>query len=407
MTKRSLRWWAGGFVALFSAQLVSSVGDRISFVVLPFALLALEFSIGEIALVLGARAVGYAVVVLYGGVLSDRMNRKKLLIGSDLVRFAAQSVTLLFVLIALDIPALFCLAQVVFGAAEGVFRPAARSIMPEVVPEKSLERANGYATTAFQTGFLVGPLIAGASIALNMLEVGLAIDALSFLISAACLSRLPSVARTQASARRSIHREMRDGWRVLRTQRWLLIVITASTLFHLTALSAVFVLGPVLADERLGGGAVWGILVTFFGLGGLFGGVVATRIRTIRPVYWILGGLLVVACQPIFLASGLPIAAIATLQFLAGVALSIYSVVQDSAEQRLVPRAALARVSSIDLFSTTAAMPIGFFLSGQLAEVAGTSTSMWVMAAIAVAGCVVAAAVSVAYSKSSASTQDV
>ena len=59
------RWWSRGFVPLFLAQLVSSVGDRISFVVLPFALLALGFSIGDIALVLGTRAVGYAVVVLY------------------------------------------------------------------------------------------------------------------------------------------------------------------------------------------------------------------------------------------------------------------------------------------------------------------------------------------------------
>ena len=296
-------------------------------------------------------------------------------------------------LISLDVPALFCLTQVVFGAAEGVFRPAARSIMPEVVPEQSLEKANGFATMAFQAGFLVGPLIAGAFIALNMLEVGLAIDALSFLISAACLGWLPSIDRAPVSARRSIHSEMRDGWRVLRTQRWLLLVIAASTLFHLTALPAAFVLGPVLAEESLGGGAVWGILVTVFGLGGLVGGVFATRVRTLRPVYWILGGLLVVACQPIFLASGLPIVVIATLQFFAGVALSVYSVVQDSAEQRLVPRAALARVSSIDLFSTTAAMPIGFIFSGQLAEFVGTSASMWVMAMIAVAGCALATVV--------------
>lgn len=197
---------------------------------------------------------------------------------------------------------MFCLAQVVFGAAEGVFRPAARSIMPEVVPEQSLEKANGYATMAFQAGFLVGPLTAGAFIALKML-----------------------------------------------------------------------VLGPVL--------------VAVFGLGGLVGGVVAARIRTIRPVYWILVGLIVVACQPIFLASGLSIVAVAFLQFLAGVGLAVYSVVQESAEQRLIPRAALARVSSIDLFATTGAMPIGFVLCGELAEIAGLSASMWVMVAIAICGC--------------------
>lgn len=68
-------WWRGGYARLLISQAVSTIGDRISYVVVPFCLLLVGVSASGIAIVLAARAVGYALVVLHGGVLADRANR--------------------------------------------------------------------------------------------------------------------------------------------------------------------------------------------------------------------------------------------------------------------------------------------------------------------------------------------
>ncbi|HVB44451.1 MAG TPA: MFS transporter [Streptosporangiaceae bacterium] len=378
-------WWRQGYGRFLTAQGLSSVGDRVSYLVIPFCLLGVGVSPAGVAAVLGARAVGDAMTVLYGGVLGDRLSRRKLMVTADLTRLLTQTAAVLLVLGHRQGIASFMALQFVYGMAEALFKPAAAGMVPDLVPKSQLERANGLLGSVASTGMVTGPLIGGLLVATGLPAVGLAIDAASFLASALLLLGLPD--GKVSSRPRRIIADLREGWRTVLDRKWLLILLTAASIFHLISLSAVFSLGPALASAALGGAAVWGVLVTSFGLGGIAGGFIATRFAPARPALVCAMLLAVLSAQPLFLASGAPIPVIAVLQFAAGMSLTIWAGVMASTCQRFVPRDALSRVASFDEIASTSLLPLGYIMVGVLSSQIGLVTAMRTAALVAFAIC--------------------
>jgi predicted MFS family arabinose efflux permease len=389
MTDMAAPHWARtGYQRVLSAQALSSLGDRISYVVVPFALLGLGFSVGTVALVLGARTVAYAVVVLWGGVLADRISCVRLMVASDAVRFTTQLLTAGLVFFRVDVVALFVATQLVFGLAEACFKPAAGRLIPDIVPDDHLEKANGYYNAVVNFGMVFGPVLGGLLIALGDDALGLVIDAVTFAASAVILIRVRHTRTlSEPDSHTSVRSEIADGWRALLSQRWLLVAIVASGAFHLLALSAVFALGPAYAEDHLNGASGWGVLVAAFGSGGIVGGLLSSRFRTGRPGVAILLSLIALSSQPFVLASGLPYPVILAWQFLNGIALAYFSVVYGTAMQRFVPRETLGRVGSFDEVTTSALMPLGYLMLGVAATALGPQTAMQLASGAAMLCC--------------------
>ena len=387
---RSIDLWRGGFQQLLAAQSISAIGDRLSFVVLPFLVLAHGGDAAAVAIVLGARAVGFSASVLVGGVVADRIGPRVTLLLSDLVRAIAQGLVVVLFISSDSIVTALTVLMVVYGVAEGVAIPSSRALLPRLVPDAALERANGYISAAYTSGHLVGPLLAGIFVAMNLSILAIGIDALSFVVSAVLISTTKPRSISESS-RGSVLSQFADGFKALLARKWLLWMIAAGVVLHLTALPAVYALGPVWAQDNLGGGAGWGILVSAFGAGGVLGGLVATRLRPKRPAIWFFVGLIVVAAQPINLASGAPFWLTAVLQGAAGFALAVLGTMEDLSAQRGIPGALLARVGSFAVFASTIATPVGYALVGGLSAGVGVASTMYVMGGV----CVVVAALGV------------
>ena len=380
-------WWRGGYGRVLAAQSVSAIGDRISYVVLPFCLLAAGVSATGVAVVLGARAVGYAIAVLYGGVLADRMNRRRLMVISDLTCFCTQAVTAALVFAHHQGVATVVGLQFIYGIAGALFSPAAAGLVPEVVPSQHLERANGLLGTAANVGMVVGPVIGGTLAAANLASLGLTFDSLTFLVSASLLIRISLRQKAIPAREKSVVASFIEGWQALLGQRWLLMIILASSVFELLSLSAVFSLGPSLANQVLGGAEVWGVLVAVFGIGGIIGGLIAPKVPAARPIVLSAVLLAILSAQPLILASGLPVVVIGALQFCAGASLTIYLAISGSTVQRIIPREVLSRVSSFQMLATTSLLPVGYFAAGGLAKLVGVPGAMRIVAAIAIVTC--------------------
>lgn len=379
--------WRGGFRQLLAAQSISAIGDRLSFVVLPFLILGHGGDASAVAIVLGARAVGFSASVLAGGVVADRIGPRVTLLLSDLVRAITQGLVVMLFISSDSVIATLAVLMVVYGVAEGVAIPSSRALLPRVVPDEALERANGYMSAAYTSGHLVGPLLAGIFVAMNLSIIAIGIDAVSFVVSAFLIwTTRPRSLAEQVSG--SVLGQFAEGFKALLARRWLLWMIVAGVVLHLTALPAVYALGPVWAESNLGGGAGWGVLVSAFGVGGVLGGLVATRFRAKRPAIWFFVGLIVVAAQPINLASGAPFWLIAVLQGVAGFALAVLGTMEDLSAQRGIPGGLLARVGSFAVFASTIATPVGYALVGGMSAWVGAATTMYVMGGV----CVVVAA---------------
>jgi hypothetical protein len=365
------------FRLLFIAQAVSGLGDRTVPIALAFAVLELGGSATAVGLVLTARMLPLTATLLVGGVVADRISRRTVMVAADTARFLTQG--LLAVLLIAGVAELWTVALLVglTGAAGGFSYPAATGLLPAVVPADQLQEANGLRATVLSAGEIAGPAVAGMLIAAVGPGWALAIDAVSFGISAALLAlmRVPPAAR----AATSFLVDLREGWDVFRSLTWVWAFVVAVSLGNLLW-SAWTVLGPVLAERELGGAAAWGLVLSALGAGTVAGGLIALRARPSRPL--LLGGatFALFALPPAFLAAGLPAGVVAAGAFGAGLAMMLGNTIWESTMQRHVPAASLSRVSAYDWFGALAASALGMIVWGPIAEWVGFSTALWASA---------------------------
>ena len=368
------------FRLLFAGQTVSVLGDRMVAVALAFAVLQIGGSPSEVGLVLAARVLPSAGTALVGGVLADRVSRRTVMVGADLVRVASQG-TMAVLLIAgsAEVWTLALLAAV-GGAASGFFGPASLGLLPEVVPPEELQPANALRSSGASAGEILGPLIAGVTVAAAGAGWAIAADAMTFALSAACLLGLRVASSIPAGAG-SFLGDLRDGWVVFRSRTWLWSFVGYIAIANLFW-GAWSSLGPVVADQELGGAAAWGAILAVMGIGALFGSLLATQARPSRPLILVAAGEGLLALPMAFLAATSVVPLIAFGAFLSGVGLMIGTSVWESTMQRHIPGEALSRVSSFDWFASFAFYPLGLAIWGPISAAIGLHPSLWLAFAL-------------------------
>lgn len=365
-----------GFRLLFWGQAVSLLGDGMVNVALAFAVLGLGGSASELGLVLAARMLPLVGLLLAGGVVADRLPRRAVMVAADLVRFASQgAMAALLIAGVAEIWMLGALAAVT-GAATGFFNPASTGLMPAVVSPERLAQANALRGVTKATGDIAGPVIAGVLVATAGTGWAMAIDAATFLVSAAFLSRLwlPEPERLPAS---SFTADLREGWAVFRSLTWVWTFVLCATVGNVLW-GAWSVLGPVVAQQELGGAAGWAAAVGAFGAGSLAGGVLALHVDPPRPMLVVTLALLPFSIPLVLLAVHAHLAPLAATAFLAGAGLMVSNTLWETTLQRHVPSESLSRVSAYDWFGSMALQPVGLALWGPVSAAVGTKTALWV-----------------------------
>ena len=368
------------FRLVFGAFAVSVLGDRMVTIALAFAVLELGGSASEVGIVLACRTLPLVGSLLIGGVVADRVSRQSVMVAADLARLASQG-TLGLLLIAGE-PPVWALAVLsgLTGIGTGFFNPASTGLMPAVVAPELLQQANGLRATAMSGGEIIGPALAGVLIATAGPGWALAIDGATFGVSAAFLARLRLPPRLPRAETSFLH-DLRTGWGEFRSRRWVWSVVLAASLGNLLW-SAFSVLGPVVAQQDLGGAAVWGSVMAAMGVGALAGALIAIRVRPRRPLVLSLLASAMFAAPPALLAAGAPPALIAVGTFLAGGGMMLGTSLYESTFQRRIPADVLSRVASYDWFGSLALQPVGLAIWGPIALAIGIDEALWVAAAL-------------------------
>jgi MFS family permease len=381
------------FRLLFAGQSVSVVGDALFPVALAFAVLDLGGSPGQLGLVLAAQGVPLAVLILAAGVWADRLPRRWIMFVSDIGRGLAQAgVAYLLLSGRAEIWHLAALSAV-YGLFEAGFRPAAGGLIPQIVESEHLQQANALIGLAMNFGTILGPVAAGLLIVASGPGEAIAVDAVTFAVSAVFLLflRAPRPVRASDPAGVGFWAELQGGIAEVRQRRWMWTFMPAMAAYHLIALPGVLALGPVIADRDLGGAGAWGIITSAFGIGTIIGNGIALRVQPSRPMFVAALATAIASTQPIIIALGGTTAVIAGLELLAGIAVSFAFGQWETTLGREIPEHALARVTSLDYFSSAGVMPLGFVLVGPVAGLAGTVPTM-VVSGLLVLGLSVAAA---------------
>ena len=375
------------FRLLFVGQSLSTFGDAAATIAVAFAVLGIGGSASDLGVALAARYVPLAGFLLVGGVVADRLPRRRLMLGSDVVRALSQG-TLAFLLLS-DSAHVWQIVvlQAIYGTAEAFFTPSITGLVPEVVGRDRLQEANALLRTTFSLSLVVGPALGGMLILRTGPEGAVVADAATIAISAMLLAHLRPAGPAAGVARRPVRllADLREGWAEIRARRWLSLTIGNATLFNAFAIPAIVVLGPELAQSELGGVGAWSLLVAMVGAGSVVGSVASLRVRVVRPAAAVAVLLAIAGSEPAALASGLRLPLIAALCFVAGMAMAMAGITWISMLQQHVPSTTLSRVNSMDDFVTFLLLPLGYLVAGPLADRLGPHLAMALMTALPLA----------------------
>ncbi|MDH6111844.1 MFS family permease [Kitasatospora sp. MAP12-15] len=362
---------------LFLARSSSVLGDMVAPVALVFAVLSLGAGASGVGLVLAARALPSVALVLIGGVVGDRYPRRTVMAWSNLAGFVTQTLT--GVLILLHHAPLWTIALLAAGrgATGSFFNPASTAAIAEVAPADRQRQTYSLFSLAGNTAEVAGPMLAAGL--LTVVDPGwlLVADGTTFLVSALLITAIGPMGQAAGTARGPMGKEIMAGLRCVTDRRWLTALIASASVFQLCLLSALNVLGPIVAQQRLGGASSWAVIVAALGAGGLCGTAWSLRMRMTRPL--LVGYLSMLAgAGPtlLLLAVPAPLPVLAASEFVSGVAIAVFGAVESAAIAKEVPRDLLSRVDAVNRFGSMALRPLGMAVVGPIAVVCGMSATL-------------------------------
>jgi MFS family permease len=361
---------------LVLAQLTSTVGDFMVLAALPFAVLSLDGSVGQVGIALAVQAVALASLMMVGGIVGDRCSRRAVVIAADLTRFLAQGALAMLLLRGeAHFWQLLC-AQAVLGGSTAFFLPAMNGLVPQAVPGERLQQANALRGIATSGAGIVGPAIAAAILATSGPAWAFAVDAASFLLSAALLARLRLPASTPVGGGASLLADLAEGWVEFRRQTWVWVIVAEFALLNALVFAPFFVFGPTVAAQSLGGPGAWATILAAMGLGEFAGGLLAFSWRPARPLLVATLAIALWTAPLLLLATLAPVALVAVGAAAAGLSLALFGALWETTLQARVPTGLRSRLSSYDLLGSLGLVPIGYLLGTLMLGGMGTEAAL-------------------------------
>jgi MFS family permease len=358
------------FRHLFIGQATSTVGDRIVFVALALYVTQIG-SPTDVGIVLAAATIPLLAFLLIGGVWADRLPRHRVMIVTDIIRFALHAVLALLIFAGGVQIWHLVVIEALFGTAEAFFRPAYSGLLPQTVPEDMIQAAKAAGSTVETVAEFAGPALATALVLGLGAGWAFAIDALTFLVSAFFLARVHPRERGIPMARRSLLAEVREGYAEVRSRAWIWVTIAVFAVALLLSFGPWTTLGPTIAQEEYGSSGVFGLLAAAMGAGTMLGALLGFRWRPLHPMR---AGFLCCLPWPAVTAAfalGAPLGLLVPVFAAAGVGLSLFGIWWETALAERVPPHTLSRVTAYDWMGSLALLPVGYLLAGPLGDALG------------------------------------
>jgi MFS family permease len=362
------------FRLVWSAQAVSLVGDAAFVTALGWRTFTLAGS-GKLGIVLACQALAMLTTVLIGGALADRFQRRTMMVASDLARLAAVGALAGFDASGrLGFPLLLVLATLM-GLGDGFFYPAFGGIVPLLVEPSAVPSANAMIGLARWSSVLIGPSLAAFAYGGAGSATVFALDAGSFLFSAALLG-VSRPRPIEPEPGEGTLREIWAGVRYVSHVPWLWVTISLFALVLMLQFAPQQVLMPKLVSQHFHRGvAAYGLLTSLLGLGTvlgtlLFGQLQPRRRRGVLSYAFWLGNSLCIAGfvqSPWFELAGV-------LAVVRGACIGFSVAVWETMLMELVPENMLSRVFSLDFFGSFGLMPVGLAFSAGIAGLAAPET---------------------------------
>lgn len=368
------------FRYLWLAQSTSFIGDGIVVVALALYVVQQTGSAADLGLVLAAQSLPLVGFLLVGGAWADRLPRHRVMVATDIVRFALHGTLALLIFSGGAAVWQLVAIEAAFGAAEAFFRPAANGLLPQTVPEEDIQQATATSSMSSNVAGFLGPVLATALVVGVGAGWAFALDAATFVVSALLLMRVrPRVRageeRSSAPAE-SVLESIREGAREVRSHVWVLATLACFSVALFFMVAPWYVLGPGVAGLRYGSTSTWGVCEIFFGLGTVAGAIAGIGWR---PRYPMRLAMIVIMPTPVVIAVyalGAPLAFVLPANVISGVGFALFDVWWLTALAERIAPERLSRVTSYDWMVSGGLLPLGYAIAGPVGSALGSVNVM-------------------------------
>jgi len=368
------------FRRLTAGRTCTEFGNAVAPVALAFAVLDLSGSATDLGLVVGARSLASVLLLLFGGVLADRLPRAVILQGTEIAAALTQATIAVSVLSGFASIPLLLVLSVANGAVAALSLPAAASITPETVPAGLLTQANALVRMLANIGRITGAALGGILVAGIGSGWAIAANSALFLAAAAGYGRL-KLARSPRPEKTHPLKDLAEGWREFVSRTWVWVVVAQFMVVNAIVVGMVMVLGPIIADTTFGR-AGWGFVLAAETAGAFLGGILAARWQPRRALMIGVAAIMLDVVPMVTLAEFPRVLPLVLTMFVAGLAIEQFGVAWDVSLQENIPPDKLARVYSYDMLGSFIAIPVGEVASGPLAEHFGRENTLLAGAAV-------------------------
>jgi Arabinose efflux permease len=384
------------FRILLSTQGASSLGDSVSFTALPLLVLALTGSGLAMGIVGAVRTVPDLVFGMVAGALADRSDRKRMMFLADLGRGALTALIPLSVALGGPTMAVILIVAAPMSILRAFFLAGYTASVPALVGRSQVGRANSYFETVYSVGFIVGPAIAGVLASIIGPGPTLAIDAVSFGLSALGLGLVERDLRSPVDRPdANLLAEIREGIDFIVANPTLRVAILFWGVTSILTAPLVTALAVRVTRDLGEEPSILGLLLASYGVGTVLGSFLTGRQAPsgrIAPI--LVGGNLITGIGLVIIAVRPEIPLLVGTAFISGIAQSMVLVTYVTVRTTHSPDELLGRIGSTARTISLGLQPIGLLAGGALIDLTSGSTTLAVMGVCVIAVSLVFAPVS-------------
>ena len=366
------------FKVLLSSQSISSVGDAVSFTALPLLVLALTGSGFAMGIVGAIQTLPDLFLGMVAGALADRSDRKRMMFLADLGRAGLTALIPLSVALGGPTMGVILIVAAPMSVLRSFFLAGYTASIPALVGRSQVGRANSYFEAIYSMGYIIGPAIAGVLAATIGPGPTLAIDAVSFALSALGLAFVRRDLRAPVDRpRQHLVTEIREGIDYITgspTLRSAILFWGATSILTAPLVTAL----AVYITRDLGlPSSVLGLILAAYGVGTVTGSLIsARRIGRGRVAEVLLGGNLTMGVALIVVSMTGQVPVLLAVAFLSGIAQSMVLVMYITLRTAYSPDELLGRIGSTARTISLGLQPIGLLIGGALVDATSGSTTI-------------------------------
>ena len=373
------------FKYLFAGQSASNIGDQVVIVTLALYVTQRTGSASDLGFVLAAQALPMIALILLGGVWADRFGgegRRRIMIGADSVRAVLHATLAVLILSGGASVGELIVIEALFGAARAFFNPAYTGLIPQTVDDEHVQEAQALTGLSVNLSIMIGPAIGTALFLTVGAGSAFALDAATFVVSAALLTRVHPRARGAERTTETVVQSLRAGFGEVASRPWVWATIAAFCVAVLFSYAQWYSLAPSIANEFYGGADKFGVLESIAGVGAVLGALVGIKWRPKRPLMLGLALVLAWPLQDLSFATLQPFTTVILLAFSVGLTFALFEIWWETALVRHIPADSLSRVSAYDWMGSLALLPLGFAIAGPIASQVGARTVLGIGAGV-------------------------